>query len=184
MDGSTPRLESRPGRRSLRRSVRLETDVMSELWDGAVPLLATDLSLQGLWLESDLPLHVGSELAVSFVPPRWPHAAPFCARARVARVALARRRLDASGPGLDVRAEQAARLAEALRGVPPPLPRLLATRSRVRRATLTELELEDGRLLAFRAEAPLLTAARGQRLTPWPPGSPMSAILDACRRAR
>ncbi|HKU36633.1 MAG TPA: hypothetical protein VJR89_00765 [Polyangiales bacterium] len=78
-------------RRSSRRSVHLETEVRSEHWDGPVALLATELSPDGLWVESDYALEVGSELSVAFVPPHWPYAAPLSARARVTRVGRSRR---------------------------------------------------------------------------------------------
>lgn len=127
MDG-TPRIESVHRRRSLRRAVRVEVEVGSECWDGTVPLIATDVSLHGLWLESDLPLETGSELWISFVPPHWPCSKPFQVRARVERVGLMRRGADRgrSGMGLaflGLGADQVALLTRALHGLPPPLPR-------------------------------------------------------------
>jgi hypothetical protein len=115
-------------RRSLRRAVRVETDVVSDLWDGPVPLLATDLSLHGLWLESELPLEPGAELLVTLVPPRWQGDEPFVALAEVARVGLFRRQREArpSGMGLtflDFERTHEQRLRAALRGLPPPLPK-------------------------------------------------------------
>jgi len=124
MDGSKPDALPQRRRRSLRRAVQVETDVTSELWDTPVKLLATDLSLHGVWLDSALPLEPGSEVAVSLLLPRMAITRPFEARARVAHVALARRRTDygRGGMGLcfvDVSAEQSERLAHALIGLPP-----------------------------------------------------------------
>ena len=112
-------------RRSLRRTMRVETEVTSDVWDGSVQLLATDLSLHGMWLESDLPLDLGSEVSVSLRLPRMAVTRPFEARARVAHVRLSRRRSDAgrrAGMGLcfvDVSADQRERLAHALIALPP-----------------------------------------------------------------
>jgi hypothetical protein len=178
-------------RRALRRSVRLETEVMSDCWDGSVPLLATDLSQDGLWLEADYPLAVGSELLVSFIPPRWSHPAPFQARAKVARVGLLRRRTDRGRAGMglyfqDLRDDQAERLTHSLYGVPPPLPQPRALDvERDLLPAIACLGLDDGTRLWFRAEAPLLTAAasaRRPRLTSvidLPPTAAMTRILRA-----
>lgn len=126
MDG-TSRFESLHCRRSLRRAVRVEVEVSSELWDGTVPLVATDLSLHGLWLESDLPLQAGSELWISLLPPHWPCSTPFQARARVERAGMLRRGTDRGRAGMGVsflalNADQVAHLTRALHGLPPPLP--------------------------------------------------------------
>ncbi len=191
-------LENTPGtrRRSLRRSVRVEADVEADLWDGAVPFVATDLSEHGLWLESDLPLEIGAELIVSFLPPRWPSQTPVTALAEVTRVGMFRRRREprASGMGLrflDIEHEHRDLLAEALRGLPPLLP---ASRKRVieldrpsiEEGPLPHLVLADGSRFTFRAEAPLLTAGRGLAPAATVPAyapviafsSPMSAILQ------
>lgn len=115
------------GRRALRRAVHVECDVVSRWWDEPVPLLATDLSPFGLWLESPFPLEVGDEMVLELRPPRWsgPDLQVFGA---VRRVSLRRRASDprSSGMGiefLDLRAEDAAELTRAVRGLPPPLPK-------------------------------------------------------------
>jgi hypothetical protein len=192
MDGSILQLAPSHCRRSMRRALRLETAVMSDAWEGSVPLLATDVSAHGLWLESDLALGVGDELLVSFIPPYWSHSAPFQARARVARVALQRRRSDRGGSGMgvsfvDLREDQSERLSDALRGLPPPLPRRApVTRGRVGLGDAT-LVLADGAWFTLRAEGPLLTAGRGPLLASplWPKvGSPMTSILRTRRELR
>lgn len=134
MDGSNlaTELEPRRRRRSLRRTVRLETEVTSELWDGVISLLATDISMHGMWLEADFPLGIGSELAISFIPPDCPHGIPLHVRGRIVRVSLLRRRTDSGNAGMGVsfhelRAEQIQRLTRALHGMPPPLLRRIDT---------------------------------------------------------
>ncbi len=176
MDGSSPLAATRHRRKSLRRAVRLETEVTCELWDGAVPLLATNLSLHGIWLESELPVHPGSELSVSFVPPHWAFASPIHARACVVRASLLRRRSDAGPPGMglafvDLRADQSARLAYALHGLPPPLPRA---------TSLGSFVLDDGSPIIFRAEAALLTGGT-RKLASVPLTSAMTAITHVRR---
>lgn len=117
-----------PSRRSsLRRAVRLETDVLCDIWDTRVPLLATDLSDEGLWLQSQLPLEVGEQLIVSFRPPRWQGQEPITALAEVARVGMYRRRPDRASSGMGLRFVElddtlSVALRESLRGLPPPLP--------------------------------------------------------------
>ena len=190
MDGSTlQQLETQPRRRrrSLRRAVHLETAVRSELWDGPVSLVATDLSLHGIWLEADFPLEVGSELSMSFTLPRLRHATPLHARGRVVRVGLLRRRTDTGRAGmgvsfLELRSEQSERLSRALRGVPPPVPRPNDEADRI--ARVASFYLADRLAFTFFAEAPLLTADRITALGPVPPGSPMTAIIRTRRALR
>lgn len=116
-----------PGaRRALRRAVHVECDVVSRWWDEPVPLLATDLSPFGVWLQSPFPLEVDEEMVLELRPPRW-QGADLQVFGAVRRVELRRRASDprASGMGvefLDLREEEAAELARALRGLPPPLP--------------------------------------------------------------
>ena len=195
-------------RRSLRRAVRIETDVLSDGWDQAVSLLATDLSPEGLWLESDLPLEVGEEVVVSLRPPRWMADKPFRALAQVARVGLFRRKSEHRRSGMGLRfvqldSPEADFLNLALRGLPPPLPTRGTRRAviELQRPSsdesfgLPELELPDGRRFVFRAESALLTAGRGPMLTNEVTvrrlatvhklSSPMSAIFDrAATRTR
>jgi hypothetical protein len=119
-------VEVLPGtRRSLRRAVHFNCDVVAEAWDEAVPHVATDLSLHGLWLPTAFPLPIGTEVAVSFTPPRWRRSREVYAFARVRR-AIAGRTGEASGMGLeliDLRSRERAELELALRGLPPPLRR-------------------------------------------------------------
>jgi hypothetical protein len=187
MDGSTADLEQQPRRRrrSLRRSVQLETEVTSHLWDGAITLLATDISLHGIWLESDLPLGIGSELTIAFTPPDCPQRIPIRAQGTVVRVSLLRRRTDHGHAGMgvafhDLSVDQVQRLTRALHGMPPPIPRRKDPYERI--ARIASVALEDGRAYTMVSEAPLMTAGRIEAaLGTAPPTSPMSAIFRTRR---
>jgi hypothetical protein len=160
-------------RNVVRRAVQIGCSVRSELWDGPAPFLAIDLSQDGLKLCSSLALPEGQEVVVTFTPPRWPEeSGPLNVLARVAHVALPRRRSDAvvglpgeAGMGLSfvkLDAAQRALLGLVLRGLPPPLPGI----NRQDDAELARQELEtvlsfDGLQISLAAEAPLLTATRG-----------------------
>src|SRR5689334_3407434 len=119
----------------VRRAVHLSCAVRSPLWDGIAPFVATDLSEDGLRLCSPFALPEGEDVVVTFTPPRWPeYAGPINAVARVAHVALPRRRDDAlhgapAGMGLSfLQLDTTSRvlLALTLRGLPLPLPKLQA----------------------------------------------------------
>lgn len=115
-------------RRSVRRAVSLECNLESESWDGIVVLPATDLSNEGLWLESPYALDEGQEVVVSFELPSDGEPGRVWAIAEVARVGLWRRRGDderAPGMGLAFTyfsEDDRSRLRSALAGLPPPLP--------------------------------------------------------------
>jgi hypothetical protein len=109
-------------RRSVRRSVTLECHVHSTYWDGTVPFVACDLSMDGIWLASDYALEAGEEVMLSFVPPGAENS-EILATARVARVSA--REGQPSGMGLSfsfMRSTDRAILARSLEGRPPPLP--------------------------------------------------------------
>jgi hypothetical protein len=113
-------------RRSLRRAVSLECEIASNLWDGQVPFRVTDLSDEGLWLRTALPIECGEQVLVSFSPPRWPKAEPLVAMASVVRVSMSRRRVDHEHSGmalslLDLDPQDRSMLRASLQGLPPPL---------------------------------------------------------------
>ncbi|MDD9970605.1 MAG: PilZ domain-containing protein [Myxococcales bacterium] len=179
-----PPLASR--RRSLRRAVHVETEVLSDIWDERVWLMATNLSLDGLWLQSPLPLDPGDEVLLTLRPPRWRYSDPLLALAQVVRVALPRRRHDVSAPGMGLRfiglewpLQRA--LREALMGLPPPLPGHGCDGSPVPQAPPERASqpapaavpaaarvAHDGLEIALVAEAELLTAGRGVSTTARP----------------
>jgi hypothetical protein len=166
--------QSKSRRGSVRRAVSVEAAVASDYWDGSIPLLATDLSPEGLWLESDLPLDVGEEVLVTLRPPRWTEEQPLIAIAEVARVGLFRRQRErrASGMGLrfvELERAHAELLRATLRGLPPPLPKRSrsTTTIEIERPSIEEvfgfppIVLADGTSFSLRAEGALLTAGRG-----------------------
>jgi hypothetical protein len=113
-------------RRSLRRAVRLECALQSDLWDGLVSLESSNVSDEGVWLDTPYALDLGEELVLSFLPPGARHGQEIWAVAEVARVGLWRRRLDPwpAGIGLTFRYVSALDrrfLARSLVGFPPPL---------------------------------------------------------------
>ncbi|HEY6878015.1 MAG TPA: PilZ domain-containing protein [Polyangiales bacterium] len=73
----------RKRRRSVRRAVSLECALQCELWDDVVHLPASNLSTDGIWIETPISLDPGQELIVSFTPPGAPQRV--WAAARVVR---------------------------------------------------------------------------------------------------
>jgi hypothetical protein len=121
-------VEVLPGaRRALRRAVHLECAILSELWDEPVPHLVSDLSPYGLFAETPFPLELGTEVLVGLTPPGWHGARELVVCGSVRRVIVGRRRNEDLAPGMgivfeDLRRSEMRALADALRGLPPPLP--------------------------------------------------------------
>jgi Tfp pilus assembly protein PilZ len=78
----------REARGAVRRLIDLECGVFSDVWGEAIMHRATDVSEDGLWIETDLLLEVGSEVTLTFYPPDW--EAPLYVAGRVQRVELER----------------------------------------------------------------------------------------------
>ncbi|MEY4514991.1 MAG: hypothetical protein RLZZ450_7113, partial [Pseudomonadota bacterium] len=91
---------SRGKRRSLRRAVALECTLQSELWDEALTLPASNLSIDGVWIETQLSLDLGDELIVSFTPPGLAAHHIVWAAAKVVRVGSFREDDPAQAPGM------------------------------------------------------------------------------------
>lgn len=81
-------------RRVPRIQVDLPCDVASDAWQGTVMLRVKNLSMEGAFVETDLPLHVGSEVVLLFCPP-GEHRLRVLGEVR--RVELRRRRHDPGG---------------------------------------------------------------------------------------
>jgi hypothetical protein len=79
---------SKTRRRSLRRHVGVICSVASQLWDGTVEFAASDISHEGLWIDTPYPLELGEEVVLSFVPPGARYHEDVWAVAAVARVGL------------------------------------------------------------------------------------------------
>jgi hypothetical protein len=112
-------------RRSLRRALPVPCDVVSHYWEHPVAHEATDLSLDGMWIDTLCPLHRGAEVVVSFLPPRW-SGGQLMVFARVARVNTGRRRRDRGRVGMglefaDLTLSERVALQSSLCGVPPRL---------------------------------------------------------------
>jgi hypothetical protein len=115
------------GRRTIRRAVELDCDVLSRYWDESVPFTALDLSLDGMWLDAMLPLEVGETLTIRFKPPRWRSERALVVNAEVRRVDLNRRPRGSTAPGMgiafvDLLPWERDALRMAIEGLPPPIP--------------------------------------------------------------
>jgi hypothetical protein len=115
-------------RRSLRRALRFDCEVVADRYEGTVIHQVHDMSTHGAFLESALPLDPGDEVILSLRPPRYPLRTAMTIVAEVARVWLPRRRHDPGPAGMGIKFremdyDELLALEHALRGVPPPLPR-------------------------------------------------------------
>lgn len=187
-------------RRSLRRAVSLECEVESDLWEGQAPFRVTDLSEDGLWLRTGLPIECGEQVLVSFAPPRWPSPKPIVAMASVVRVALSRRRSDEERSGmalklLDLDPTDAQLLRATLRGLPPPLrvPAVIDATSLVvvdqldARMPMTSILKHDnrfrfdGRDVTFVAAGALLTGGRASKQRIHLRASETEAVVESAK---
>lgn len=112
-------------RGAMRRAVDFSCDVACDVWDEILPHRATNLSPQGIWLETDYPLHVGTEVVLAFDAPRTDRRVLVYGDVR--RVEMRRRATERKGAGMGISFEYLSQrdrdlLAEVLRGLPPPLP--------------------------------------------------------------
>lgn len=116
----------RSRRRSLRRAVMLPCALQSNYWDGSVSLPMSDLSDDGLWIDTSLPLEPGEEIVLAFqAPGRF--RAELWAMAEVARVGMWRRADDMYPAGMGLLFTYVSKpdrrmLMQALQGRPPRLP--------------------------------------------------------------
>jgi hypothetical protein len=76
----------REARGAVRRLVELECGVFSDMWGEVIPHRVTDVSEDGVFIETDLLLDVGSEVTLTFYPPDWEE--PLCVAGTVRRVEL------------------------------------------------------------------------------------------------
>lgn len=109
----------REARRAVRRLVDLECEVYSEVWGEAIPHRVTDVSEDGLWIQTDLLLEIGSEVTLTFYPPDWDD--PLYVAGRVQRVELQHRPGDACAVGMGIefealRLDERRRLTRSMRG--------------------------------------------------------------------
>jgi len=102
----------------VRRLVDLECAVHSELWGEAITHRVTDVSEEGLWIQTDLLLEIGTEVTLTFYPPDWEE--PLYVAGRVQRVELQRRPGDGSAVGMGIefealRTDERRRLTRSMR---------------------------------------------------------------------
>lgn len=115
-------------RRSLRRAVTIECTLRCAHWEGERRVTASDLSVTGMWIDTELAFTPGTELIVCFTPPGRGHDEKVWASARVARVGAHGRPTDTAllrgiGVVFTYCSEQHLRLlARSLEGCPPRLP--------------------------------------------------------------
>ncbi|MFW6050195.1 MAG: PilZ domain-containing protein [Myxococcota bacterium] len=110
-------------RRRLRRAVSLPCRILADDWDEPVEYDVRDLSPDGMFVETSLPLEPGTEMYVALSPP----GAEVVVRAVVRRAELRRRRSEGRAAGMGIAflglpEDDTEALARALRGTPPPLP--------------------------------------------------------------
>jgi len=108
----------REARRAVRRLVDLECGVYSDLWGEAIAHRATDVSEEGLWIQTDLLLERGTEVTLTFYPPDWEE--PLYVAGRVQRVELQKRTGDEGAVGMGIefealRSDERRRLMQSIR---------------------------------------------------------------------
>ena len=108
----------REARRAVRRLVDLECAVYSELWGEAIAHRVTDVSEEGLWIQTDLLLEIGNEVTLTFYPPDWEE--PLYVAGRVQRVELQRKPGDGRAVGMGIefealRTDERRRLTRSMR---------------------------------------------------------------------
>lgn len=160
-------------RRGVRRGVDLDCALLSELWDEPVPHRITDISEQGLWIATDFPLEVGTEVSVSIHPPDW--ARPLYVSGEVRRVDLRRRASDPRSAGMGIafqtlRPDDRRRLSQALREAKPLQSGQVVARTLagvpVGAIPVRERRVPQTRTLCGVAPAPITRSERQHRRTP------------------
>lgn len=109
-------------RKAVRRFVDLDCEVYTDLWGEAVSHRVTDVSEEGLWIQTELLLEVGTEVTLTFCPPDWDE--PLCVAGRVQRVELRARPGDRNAIGMGIefetlRADERRRLTASMRCLCP-----------------------------------------------------------------
>ena len=112
----------REARRAVRRLVDLECEVYAEMWGEPIAHRVTDISEEGLWIQTELLLEPGTEVTLAFLPPDWDE--PLYVAGRVRRVELRSRPSDARSVGMGIefqalRGEERRRLTRSMRCLRP-----------------------------------------------------------------
>ena len=82
------------------RRIELDCELYCELWDEPIAYPVTDVSEDGLWIQTDLLLETGTEVTLTFVPPDWDE--PLCVAGRVERVQLDSHPRDGAAVGMGI----------------------------------------------------------------------------------
>ena len=120
-------IELGSGRKKVRRAVELPCDVVSRHVDEPLLYWATDLSSDGIWLQTPFPMRPGDEVVVCVRPTVWWSTRELILFAEVVRShCTGGSAPDADGMGLrfmDITNHEQRALDSWLRGRPPRLPR-------------------------------------------------------------
>ncbi len=115
------------GRNKMRRSVEIPCDIVTRHIDKPLLYWATDLSSDGVWLETRFPMQTGENLVVCIKPPVWWPSRELMLFAEVVRSSsVVARSEQECGMGLvftDITRHEQRALDGWLRGRPPRLPR-------------------------------------------------------------
>ena len=119
----------------VRRQTALPIEIISTFSDEPFYLNATDLSPRGAYLESELLPNLGEHIVCSF---DLNVNENYCLFGEVSRVNLMRRKWESARPGFGVRFLDATprdrlSIRQALRGLPPPVPRRMREGVRISR---------------------------------------------------
>lgn len=109
----------------IRRSARIPIEVITNMWDEPLSLMADDLSPRGTYLVSEMMPNLGEHIVCSFRLPRIEREQMFFGE--VSRINWYRRKADKGRPGfgvkfIDTTPMDRLRIREALASLPPPLP--------------------------------------------------------------
>jgi hypothetical protein len=115
-------------RRSIRRSVQLDCQLVATHSDEPLDYCASDLSQHGVWIHTREPIRTGSEVVVCLTPNNGWHHGELLVFAEVARVSTSRQKELAPGVGMglefvDLTPTESRRLGEWLRSQRSPVPR-------------------------------------------------------------
>jgi len=120
-------IEQSSGRRKMRRAVEIPCDIVTKHIDRPLIYWATNLSSDGIWLETRAPMHAGERVVVCIKPAIWWHARELMLFAEVVRSSsVVARSEHECGMGLvftDITQHEQRALDGWLRGRPPRLPR-------------------------------------------------------------
>ncbi|MEM7437550.1 MAG: PilZ domain-containing protein [Myxococcota bacterium] len=108
----------REARGAVRRLIDLECGIYSDVWGEVIVHRVTDVSEDGLWVETELLLEVGSDVTLTFYPPDWEE--PLCVAGRVCRVELEPKTAGSSTIGMGIafdalRSEERRHLRQSMR---------------------------------------------------------------------